>query len=177
MDMEDASPQASYCKRFYDQTRDEVLQSSRWNFATKRAILSQLSEVPISEWAIQYQLPEDCLAVSQMNGFQYTEREGNFEVEGGRLLTNADSASIKYIGRVEDSNLFTPLFIEAFATKLAANLAVPLTNSNSTAEAMTAKFTRLTAPSARRADANEGRPKRKMPWVESDLVRSRFGGY
>lgn len=176
MSLDDDSREAQFCKRFYDQTRDEVIQSHPWNFAIRRAVLSRLAEAPAFGWAWQYQLPADCLRILQLNGHDVSKREGRYEVEGGRLLTNDDECAVRYLRRVEDAALFPPLFVEALALKIATRLAKPLTGSTSEVERLLTEYERITKPLAMRTDALEGRPAVRPAWVESDFVRARRGG-
>lgn len=174
MALTDDSKQAQFANRFYAQTRDEVLQSHRWNFAMSRSTLNQLATAPESEWAYAYQLPSDCLRVIELNGFDPTERKGEFSVEAGKLLCDAEEARIRYIARVDDGSLYHPLFVHALATLLASRLAGPLTGSRNMPIELLKEYEAITGPQARMADAFEERKRRKMPWVESDLVASRF---
>lgn len=173
MSLDDASASAGTCKLFYEPTRDEVLRSHRWNFAIKRTELSQLSDAPLFGWAFQYELPTDCLRVLQLNGYEQWERPDMWETEGGMLLTDEDTTHLKYIARVTDTNLFDPLFVDALSSRLAAKIAVKITGSDSKAEALTRDYEVLTGTKAVRANAVERRAKRKLLYVESDLLRAR----
>lgn len=171
--LDDNSPEARACKLNYAPTRDEVLRAHRWNFAIKRATLSRLADAPPFGWAAWYQLPSDCLRVLQLNGWETHEQRDRWEVEGGRLLTDEDTVQIKYIARVVDGNLYDSIFVKALACKLAAEICRALTGSNALAGELLSEYERLTSSKARRADAVEARPKRKLPWVESDFVQAR----
>lgn len=175
MSLDDQSPEARICRRMFEPARDEVLRSHRWNFATKRATLSRLSDPPAFGWSVQYQLPVDCLRVLQVNGYEELQREGVWEVEGGRLMTDQDRADVKYIARITDSSLFDAIFVKALAIKIASEIAMPLTGSKSLPGELLTEYRQITGPDAMLADATEGRPKRKLPWVESDFVAARFG--
>ena len=167
------SPEAIACALHYAQTRDEILRASRWNFAIKRAEFSRLVDAPYFGWDYQYQLPVDCLRVLQVNGYEETDAPDNWQVEGGKLLTDEDTVQCKYIARVDDVTIYDPLFIEALSLKLAAKLCVPLTGSDSRAGGFMTDFERVTGPRARRTNAFESHDKRKPLWVTSDLVQSR----
>jgi hypothetical protein len=177
MALTDDSAQAHFCSRFYNETRDEVLASHRWNFAMRRGQLVKLAEAPAFEWLFAYQLPVDCLRVVQLNGYEQTQRESEFTIEGRTLLTNDDAARIRYISRVEDGMLYPPLFVDALATKLAAKLSGPLTGSRSMPSELIKEYEQLTGPKARMADVLEAQHKLKPLWVTSDLVASRFTRY
>lgn len=175
MSLDDASPAARFCKAFYSQTRDEVLQSNPWTFGTAYVTLSRLTSTPLLEWDYQYQLPSDCLRVIELNGVGTGDRPGYFVVQGQKLLTNETDAIIRYIQRVTDGALFTPLFVEALSCKLAARIAKPLTGDANAAGGLLTEYTRLTGPEARRIDAYVNHRHPRPPYVESDLVASRRG--
>lgn len=175
MSLDDASAEARQCKLAYEPTRDEALRAHRWNFAARRANLSRLADPPPFGWRARYQLPSDCLRVLQLNGYEDYERPDLWEVEGRQLLTDRETAQVKYVARVTDATQFDALFVKALACKLAAEIAKALTGSSSIPGDLLTEYERITGPLARTADAMEARPKRKLPWVESELVRTRRG--
>lgn len=177
MALTDDSKQAQFANRFYNQTRDEVMSSHRWNFAMRRDTLNRLASDPAFQWEYAYQLPVDCLRVVQLNGYQPTERLGLFAVEADQLLTDAEEAQVRYISRVTDGSFYPPLFVSALATMLASRLAGPLTGSRELPGALIQEYEALTGPKARMADAFEESRRIKMPWVDSSLVQSRFTRY
>jgi hypothetical protein len=177
MALSDASKPAQYCKRFYESTRDEVLSAHRWNFAMARATLNRLSTGPAFEWAYAYQLPADCLRVLQLNGYDETEQKGMFAIEGRQMFTDEDTAQVRYISRVTDASAWPALFIDALATKLASNIAAPLTGSRTASTEMLSLYASVTGPQARLADVFEANLKRKPAWALSSLVAARHGGH
>ena len=176
IDITEESNEARACKMFYTETRDDVLRSHRWNFAITRTALSEIVTEPAFGWRNGFQLPTDCLRVFEVDGWDLARREGNWEVEGRILLSNDDSVDIRYIRRVEDANLFDSTFVEAFACKLGAQIAMPITGSGDMQSGLLKQYAGLTASSARRLDAVESRPVRRPAWQNSDLVFSRFKG-
>lgn len=170
----DEKQAARFCNLFYEQTRDEVLRSHQWNFATARATLSELADAPAFGWENQFALPSDCLRVLQLNGYEQNEQRDLYEIEGRNLMTDEDAAEVKYTARVTDANQFDPLFIAALATLLAAKLCVPLTGARAQAAELLKEYEGFIAGLAKSMDARESRPKRKAPWVESDLVNARY---
>lgn len=173
--LDEPSPNARFCKSFFDQTRDEILQSNPWRFATRTATLSLLTDDPLIEWDNQFQLPTDNLRVLELNGSDNRERLDYFEVQGNVLLTNETEAIIKYVARVTDTTFYTPLFIEALSCKLAARIAKPLTGKDEIANGLLTEYSRLTGPEARRVDAYTGHRRPVLPRVNSDLVAARYG--
>lgn len=173
--LDEESTEARACLLHYAETRDEILRHHRWNFAIKRVTLTQLPVEPLFGWRFAYQLPTDCMRVLELNGIDPGRRIRPWEIEEHTLLANDEQADIRYISRVTDANQFDPLFVEAFALKLASKIARPLTGSGPLAGEMLTEYEKLTGNRARRTDAFEQSPERIPAWVNSDLVHARFG--
>ncbi len=122
---------ARLCNAFYEDTRDYVLRSHSWNFATTRATLPQLSTTPIYEYSYQYALPTDpyCLRVLSMEYNDYIYKIEHVAGIGRVLLSNEDTAKILYVARITDTTQFDSMFVDCLTAKLAAELAYPVTNS------------------------------------------------
>lgn len=69
---------------------------------------------PLSEFAYQYALPSTMLRFVEAD-----ITEGTFAVEGGYLLSDEQTISIKYVKQVTDATYFDNLFVEVFALQLA----------------------------------------------------------
>ncbi len=123
LSLNDDTKAARYCKALYADTRDFVLRSYPWRFALKRYVLAPLKDKPVYGYDFQFALPVDCLRVWR------TEEELPYQVEGQTILYNAPILRFVGITRVDDATLFDPMFVEALALKLGAELAVPLTAS------------------------------------------------
>jgi len=176
LDISEDSAEGRACALQYPVARDELLRMHRWNFAIKRDTLTALAEAPAFGWGKQYALPSDCLRVLQLNAWEENEVPRKWEIEGRFLLTDEDEAQIKYIKRETDPAVFDSVFVSALACKLAAMIAKDVTGSSTMATEALTEYERILGPNARRMDAHEGRKKRKLLWVESDLVRSRQAG-
>jgi hypothetical protein len=109
----------------WPQVRDHVLGSHPWNCATKRVVLAPLVDAPVFEWGYQYELPGDWLRTVEINARKWPT--DGWVREGRRLLTNeAETCELRYVWRLEDSNLYDPELVSALAAQLAAELAPPL---------------------------------------------------
>ena len=172
--IDNSSVESRACLLNYETTRDEVLRAHRWNFAIKRAELSALVDDPSFGWAKQFQLPADCLRVLQLNGWEANQDPKRWEIEGRLLLCDlSESVQIKYIYRNENAHEYDPIFVQALSCKLAHAIAKEISGSSGLATEQLQEYERVIAPLARRVDSHEHRPKVKLPWVESDLVKSR----
>ncbi len=57
----DDSAEAEVMRRFFDQTRKQVLRDHDWPFATAFITLTETDTNPTTEWAYAYSLPGDCI--------------------------------------------------------------------------------------------------------------------
>jgi len=116
----------------YESCLEDVLRSHPWNFALVRLQLALLVSTPVFGYDYEYQLPADCLRVLEVS--DGSSLITNYKIEGRKLLLNYDSVYIKYIAKVTDPNQYTSQFIFVLASRLAAELAYPITNNKATAE-------------------------------------------
>jgi len=155
------------CNLIYADTRDNLLRAHPWNFAVTRQSLARLTTTPTYEFSYEYQLPTDCLKVLNL------DPEGDdvtFKVEGRKVLTDEATANILYVARITDPTIFDSLFIEVLSAKLAAELAVTLTESITLADFLHQKYEKALSE-ARGMDAQEGTPNNIIAdaWIESRL--------
>ena len=102
-----------------------------------------------------------------------------YRIEGRKLLINADSVKIAYVGRVTDVNQYDTLLMETIVARLAAEVCFNLTNSNTLTSQMNQLYEQKLSE-ARFVDATEGTPHNLVnqdfrTFNESDLfIASRF---
>ncbi len=150
--MTDDNKRARVCNEQFEKIRDLVLIKHPWNFALKRVTLAKLATTPAWGYSTEYQLPSDFLRVLQM---QYSDQV--WKVEGQKLLTNEGTANILYICKVELEAEYTALFAEAFALRLAADLAYNLIQNPSLAKGFMDEYKEFIRD-ARTIDSQEGYP-------------------
>lgn len=168
---------ARACELHYAPTREATLRSHRWNFAQARATLPRLVEAPSFGWAHQYELPADCLRVLEVNESEAGDLVSEaYVIEGRRILTNADEVRLVYLRRVEDEGAFDGLFVEALALRLAIALTESIRGTTQKTAELLQRYERVTAPLARRVDANEGRRRRGSLALNSQFIRARGAG-
>jgi hypothetical protein len=135
-DLDEESEQAEACSVLYPLARDAVLEAARWPFATGRAELAALSGVTRTNWQYVYALPTDYLAarfivVAGLRAPAVDQRipyalEYDSITKKQVLLTDLSPAELVYTARIENVALFSPLFVQALAWKLAADLCLAL---------------------------------------------------
>ena len=177
--MSDASIEARFCNLYYPVVLQEVLMLNTWDFAIKQALLSKVSAPPLFDWAYAFLLPNDFGRMNSLYDYSTTGAGGPeipYQIMGATLLTDISSAAISYISTTVDPLLFTPTFVQGLALKLAVELCKPLAGSLDLKNNLLSEFNR-TMGEAGKIDANDSRPRKIEPWVNSALVASRFAGY
>lgn len=127
---------ATLCNTFFTHARDLVLDLFDWSALIERdADLTQEVTGPVSGYTYYYTLPTDCLYVIEM-----VDSLLPYSIEKGKLATDADPCSIRYIKAPTAYTTMGALLIEAIAAKLASVLAMPLSKSPALKSAMDAEF-------------------------------------
>jgi len=124
--------EAIQCNLHYTQTKDALLKSHWWRFASTRANLALDTETPPFEWDYQFILPEDFLRMKSIYENRISDVNlDDYVLEGNKLLTNESEMSIRYIRKVTDVTEFDPLFIEVLVLHLALKLIPTLAGTKS----------------------------------------------
>jgi hypothetical protein len=151
--LSDASQNANICRDNYPFLRDAVLEERMWTFATARAV-STVAD--LSEWGDLYEhpLPLEWLAVYRV----YQSADGmpvNWSREGEYVLAGSSKVYMWGVKRVTDTGKFSQLFVQALAARLAADLAMPLTEDRRKQADAWALYQRKLAEAAAR-DGQQG---------------------
>lgn len=167
--LSDATPAAFLCNQLFHALRKEVLRSHPWKFATARSVLAASGTAPAWGYAYAFPLPGDCLRPIDIE-----ENESEWKVESHlgveAIVTDNATCKVKYIRDVLDVSRFDANFSEALAFRLAMDLAIPLTSSNSLSDDMAQKF-KMTVATARSFDAQQGTPQQVQA---NDWLNSRY---
>lgn len=173
LSLDDPTPEARFCKLFYEQTINELLRLHQWNWATTFARLSQTTPSPDIAWQYAYLLPVDYGRIITFNAFSSAMPRPTYQLGTGVLYTDESVAEISYVREITNSDEFDPMFVELIALKIGARLARPLAGSLDIEKTLLGEFSK-SLNEARRIDASDNFMPRKQAWVESDLVRARW---
>ena len=128
----EGSAQAEHCERFYPVARDALLEKHPWRFAVRRVRLAKLN-TETGTWAYAYAEPSDVVRLlTVLPASAASDADSHdYEAESSRngtptLLTDLDNASLRYVARITDTTVFSPLFVDALAWLLASYLAGPV---------------------------------------------------
>ena len=134
----------------YTQVRDGLFRTHPWNCLQKRVELAADTTAPAWGFSYAYTLPADCLRLLKILDY-----DSNYKVEGRKILSNASSMKILYIGRITDPNEYDELLRETLSASLAADIAFAVTSNNTTATNMYNLF-QDKLKDARFVDSTEG---------------------
>lgn len=144
--IDDDLDSARTLRKLYYIGRDAVLEESEWTFATRRFLPAVNAAMP--EWGYSYSfpIPSDIIRVIQVDknwtgqvGISNVNQPRNpvdHVIEGREILCNDSVIYCKGIRRIDDEGIYSPLFVEAFAAKLAYLAAIPITESTKKQMAM-----------------------------------------
>ncbi len=125
--LNDDTNEAKLCKILYPRVRDRLLRGHPWNFNKRRAVLAASLSVPAFEFDAAYNLPADCGKLLKTT----IPVDIKWVLEGKQILTNWTEVQIQYGAMITDATQFDGQFVEVLAWALAAELAYPITQSNS----------------------------------------------
>lgn len=127
----EASQAARIVNAVWEYVRDEVLAAYPWNFAKARATLAQDTTAPTYGYDYRYAKPSNCLRILEV---VQSDAPVDYVEEGDYLLTDADNTDadlyIRYITVISDCAKWPPMFINAFAWRLAAEVGSMLESVN-----------------------------------------------
>ncbi len=150
---------ARLCNGRFTNVRDATLRAYPWNCAMVRVALARSADTPAWEYTYKYALPTDplCLKVHKMKEGEAEYGSYKWKVEGRFIVTDAPTCTILYLKQILDPNEMDILLREAISTRLAAEIAYPLTGIKSIQDAMWNLYERKIRE-AKSVDAQEGSP-------------------
>jgi hypothetical protein len=175
----DDNKQSRAVSSMFDIVRDAELRARIWSFSKTRVSLPALSTTPDWGFQYEYQIPSDSLRILLVNDIypgpsleDYRNASvAEYSIEGNKILANfAAPLKIQYIRRVTDTTQWDSLFVEAFACRLAMELAEDLTQSNSKRELAQAEYMAAMRVAVRASAVEQ--PPQAMPdneWLLSRL--------
>lgn len=130
------SQEARAANAVFNHVIDYVTSRHSWDGAMKRVSLPALSEDPEHEFSNAYELPSDFLRLHE-----WPKEMEPFAIEDNRILTNEGAPlEVVYIRQVRTAAEMGIYLQEAVTWRLAEELAIKLTGSDSTRQRMAEQF-------------------------------------
>ena len=160
--LNDETTEARLCKDNYAHLRDVVLEERDWSFARARIQFARLAEDPLYGFSAAFAIPNDVISVLQATrgpeagdasagstgpGFSRENlRNGKeqriiWQVEGNTIVCDESNLVGRVTKRIVDPSKFSPGFVQALAARIAREIALPLTQSQTMEDKMKAKYT------------------------------------
>lgn len=172
----DDTKEAEEVNGCYASLRDAELETNTWRFSIKRVQLSAMATAPDFGRAYQYQLPSDFICPAP-----YDPKVGSlpddYLFEGTRLLTDLTGPlNVRYVCNSISPEMFSPLFVEGLAARVAMEICEALTQSNTKEEKIAMKYaTAISKARARNAIISGPVQPATDPWQTSRGTAN--GGY
>ena len=169
---DDDQIEAKLCKTIYAPVRDAVLSEHGWRFATRWEEIPASANPSPGEYTNEFPLPPDVLSVLFV-GRDYEHPE-IWQLEDSAIRSNVNKCKCQVLYQVEDTSKFTATFTQALVARLAAELAIPITNSRTLMENMYAMYESKVRIAVSK-DGQQGRSRRiRSTWLTGARYR---GGY
>ena len=154
VNIEDDTEQSRVMSRIYELALRSVLSECKWNFATKRKLLSESADV--FEWydsseRFVYVKPIDCIRIFNTNNKYATWRE-----EGDYVFSDTPNLGVRYVTYLDDPSKYSSSFISAFIDKLCSDIAYAIVNSASLGDTYFEKYEKLSLPKAMSINSQTG---------------------
>ena len=128
--IDDDSTAGTLCRNLLPHVIDVALGQLQWSFAMREAVLAekrQESTVPDGEYPCRFALPSDCLYPVRLKSGAATMHPA-YMIQGRDIVTGFSPAVLVYVARGHDPSGWPPLFADAIAWALAAELATAMVN-------------------------------------------------
>ena len=165
---DDDSVHAKAAKLLYPRIVDTVLRAHRWRFSIRQATLPALAGSPTWRYTYRYALPADPFCLKVVRTSTDDDRGDSWEIQGREIYTNRATLTIEYVARITDPQQWDALFLEALTERLAAELAIPITNTVSFRDGLLKSYL-LKVQEARTHDGFEATPEEMLSTELTDV--------
>lgn len=178
--LEDDLDRARIMSINYIPARDATLEAHDWSFAIERFIPPMNEVEPVYGASAAFDIPTNILRVIAVDNPRSTantdftlpinsREQLDWVFEKRQVICNQEVIHCRGIRRIEQEGLFSPMFVHAFAAKLAFLTAMNLTSSAEIQANMLAFYTQFILE-AKTRDGLQGRSRR---FRQRSLIKSR----
>lgn len=188
--LDEGSIESRECNRFATSLLQEIGAWFEWPLRIKRVALASLTNDRPAEWLYAYAVPtdmekpiairsveDDATDLPEYGPYSLPVQDSYpvlFRVEGGKVYTNVETATLVYTGGAIEASDLSPLLRWAFITELAARIALPVKKDAKIAQAM--KQQAMMAKGDAIAAEMDKNPRRETRYVsEVEYARAGIG--
>jgi len=154
INIDDSTNNARVLSRVYEASLRGILSECKWNFATKRALLTlttdELAWYDRTETYV-YNKPTD---VIRIYGTNYTP--ARWREEGDYIVSNTAGLGIRYVYYLDNPAKYPAYFTETFIDKLCGDIAYAIVNSQSLGEKFKTFYESVSLSKAMAANSQTG---------------------
>lgn len=152
--IDDNSNNARVASRIYPTSLTSVLSACKWNFATKRMLLSVVTDT--LDWydtgeSIVYQKPADMVRIFGTNSPGAIWRE-----EGDFIISDTAGLGLRYVYFLDTPSKYSIDFVDALIDRFASDAAYAIVNSQTLAEKYKKLYETLSLPKAMSLNSQTG---------------------
>lgn len=162
----DGTTEAKLCNTFFNDLSEEVISEGSWSSTIRRAALAKTTNTPVYDYTNEFQLPVDPKALKVLNVNESSANDIDYVIEDDKLLTDEGSVKIRYIAFITDSEVWDVYLKRAFVSRLASELAYPLTGDDRKASSEFERY-RLFLSEGLALNNQQGS---KQSYVSNDLI-------
>lgn len=152
--IDDSANNARIVNRVYEISLRSILSECKWNFATTRALLTQVTDTMAwyyTDEAYVYARPVDVIRI-----FGTNDNDAMWREEGDFIISDTSGLGVIYVRYIDDPVKYPASFTEALIDKLASDIAYMILNSGTVADKFNEKYQKVTLPNARAENAQIG---------------------
>ena len=185
INLSETNERARVCNQLYPEVLREVLAAHAWNFSTGRQRLSQLAEIPPSEFMTYYELSNDYARINAVSHAQNDEVLYAWRVEAdshkkpvlATMVKPGVPVVVRYTRNVSDPAIWPADFTACMKALLESYLAFPMRSSQTLQEQAYGRYKEL-LDGAKGKDVSEGDSAAYMdaqaPWWQYSLLTARY---
>jgi hypothetical protein len=163
--LSEGTQEANAISNVYSDSLRSILSEAPWVFALKRSLLNKVQITPSWGRGNYFSVPADMVRIfGTMTGDEWRQ-------EGKYIFSDTDQFGIIYTYKETDDAVYSPSFVDAFAVRLAADVAYDLTNASSKQMELIQYYKSEMLPIARsiNAQSRSAKPVKDDLWVNAIL--------
>lgn len=154
INIDDSSTNARVLSRVYESALRGILSECKWNFATKRANLTAVTDE--LDWydtgeTYVYQKPTDMIRIYGLSDVNARWRE-----EGDYIVSDSQGLGLRYVYYLDVPAKYPAYFIDAFVDRLCSDIAYAIVNSATLGEKFKKMYLEISLPNATAANSQTG---------------------
>lgn len=154
INLDDDSNNARVVSRVYETSLRSILGECKWNFATKRALLSAVTDDLAwydSGETYVYNKPADVVRIFGVSSSGVAWRE-----EGDFIISDTSGLGIRYVYYLDVPSKYPSYFVDALVDKLCSDIAYMIVNSDSLGEKYKKLYETVSLPKAMSSNSQTG---------------------